>query len=174
MKGHVRGALGAVLAIGIALVVSAPAAAQTTGNETLSGTIVARYVSGSRIVLGTVVMAKGAFNGVGRVVEIENLPGDPDNVSDDLVFAAGSMHLVTVTVGQSFSVDPRSCIVTVSLQQTQTIVGGTGRFTAAAGSFAGTLTGRDIARRNPDGSCSLEQPPRIELATFTISGSLSF
>jgi hypothetical protein len=65
-------------------------------------------------------------------------------------------------------------MVNVSLQQTQTIIGGTGRFTAAAGSFAGTLTGRDIARRNPDRSCSLEQPPRIERASFTISGTLSF
>src|SRR2546428_13954960 len=106
MKRHVRGALGAVLAIGIALVVSAPPTAQTTGNETLSGTSVARYVSGSRIVLGTVAMAKGAFNGVGRVVEIENRPTDPDNVSrDDLVFADGSMHLVTTTLGESFSLD---------------------------------------------------------------------
>ena len=174
MRQHVTGPLGALLAVGIALAVSAPATAQTTGNETFKGIIVASYVSGTRVVVGSVVVARGVFSGGGRVVEIENLPGDPDNVSrDDLVFAAGSMHLVTVTVGQSLSVDPRSCIVSVSLQQTQTIVGGTGRFTNAAGSFAGTLTGRDIARRNPDGSCSLEQPPRIERASFTISGSLS-
>jgi hypothetical protein len=170
-----RGTLGALLAVGLALVVSAPATAQTTGNETFEGTIVASYVSGTRVVVGSVVVARGVFSGGGRVVEIENLPGDPDNVSrDDLVFAAGSMHLVTVTVSESFSIDPRSCMVSVSLQQTQTIVGGTGRFTAAAGSFAGTLTGRGLAHRNPDGSCSLEQPPRFQLARFTISGSLSF
>jgi hypothetical protein len=175
MKGHVRGALGAVLAIGITLVVSAPATAQTTGNETLSGTIVARYVSGSRIVLGTVVMARGAFSGVGRVVEIENRPTDPDNISrDDLVFADGSMHLVTTTLGGSFSLDPRNCILSVTLQQTQTIDGGTGRFVTATGSFAGTLTGRGLARRNTDGSCSEEQAPVFELAAFTLSGSLSF
>jgi hypothetical protein len=83
-------------------------------------------------------MASGVFSGGGRVVEIENLPGDPDNVNrDDLVFAAGSMHLVTVTVGQSFSVDPRSCMVRVSLQQTQTIDGGTCRFTAATAASPG-------------------------------------
>jgi hypothetical protein len=105
------------------------------------------------VVVGSVVVASGVFRGGGRVVEIENLPGDPDNVSrDDLVFAAGAMHLITVTVGESFAVDPRSCRVSVSLQQTQTIVGGTGRFTAAAGSFAGTLTGSGVGRRNPDGS----------------------
>ena len=57
---------------------------------------------------------------------------------------------------------------------TQTIAGGTGRFTGASGNFAGTLTGRGVAPRNPDGSCSLEQPPRVERADFTLSGSLSF
>jgi hypothetical protein len=90
------------------------------------------------------------------------------------VFAAGSMHLVTVTAGGSFCIDPRGCAVSVNLQQTQTIVGGTGRFTGAPGNLAGTLTGRGVAPRNPDGNCSLEQLPRVELAAFTISGSLSF
>jgi hypothetical protein len=32
------------------------------------------------------------FRGVGRIVEIPNLPADPDNVSrDDLVFPSGTM-----------------------------------------------------------------------------------
>lgn len=175
MGRRMRGAIGGLLVVGITLVVSGSATAQTTGSETFNGTIVASYVSGAREVVGSVVVARGVFSGGGRVVEVENLPGDPDNVSrDDLVFAAGSMHLVTVTAGESFSIDPRSCAVSVTLQQTQTIVGGTGRFTGASGSFAGTLTGRGVARRDPDGSCSLEQPPRVERADFTITGLLSF
>jgi hypothetical protein len=175
MRRRGRGTLAALLAVGTALAASAPAIAQTAGSETFKGTIVASYASGAREVVGSVVVARGVFSGGGRVVEVESLPGDPDNVvRDDLVFAAGTMHLVSVTVGESFSVDPRSCRVSVSLEQTQTIVGGTGRFTAAAGSFAGRLQGRGSRAENPDGSCSLEQPPRIERASFTISGSLSF
>jgi len=98
MRRHVRGTLGALLAIGIALAVSAPAAAQTSGNETFSGVIVTSGLSGTRVVVSSVVVAKGVFNGVGRVVEVQNLPGDPDNVSrDDLVFADGTLHIVSTT-----------------------------------------------------------------------------
>jgi len=117
MGRRTRGAIGALLVVGIALAMPGPATAQTTGSETFKGTIVASYVSGTREVVGSVVVARGVFSGGGRVVEVENLPGDPDNVSrDDLVFAAGSMHLVTVTAGESFSIDPRSCAVSVNLQ----------------------------------------------------------
>src|SRR5207249_2094367 len=81
-----------------------------------------------------------------------NLPGDPDNVSrDDLVFADGSIHIISTIVDASFSVNPRSCIVSFSVQQTG------GRFAAASASYTGTVTGRGLAGRNPDGSCSVEQ-----------------
>ena len=174
MRWPMRGALGVLLAVGMALAVSAPAAA-TTGTETFKGVIVTSGVSGERVVVSSVVVAKGVFSGVGRVVEIENLPGDPDNVSrDDLVFAEGSMHLVSTTLDFSFSVNPRSCIVTATLQHTSTVEGGTGLFADATGSFTGTVTGRGRAARNPDGSCSLEQAALHEVDRFAASGTLSF
>jgi hypothetical protein len=175
MRGHVSGALGALLAVGIALAVSAPATAQTTGNETFNGVIVTSGVSGARVVVSSVVVAKGVFSGVGRLLEIENLPGDPDNVSrDDLVFADGSLHLVSTTLDASFSVNPRSCIFSLALQQTGTVVGGTGRFAAATGSSTATVTGRGILPRNPDGSCSQEQTALHEVDMIASSGTLSF
>ena len=94
-----------------ALATAVPAAAATSGSQTFKGAIVTSGVSGTRTVITTVVIAKGAFSGVGRIVEVENQPGDPDKVTrDDLVFARGSMHLVSTALGEPQpSVNPRSC-----------------------------------------------------------------
>ena len=47
--------------------------------------------SGTRKVVRSAVLAKGALRGIGRVVEVANQSGGPDNVSrDDLVFALPS------------------------------------------------------------------------------------
>src|SRR5207302_4683709 len=134
MRQPVRGALAALLGLGIALAVAGPGAAETTGSETFRGVIVASGSSGERVVVTSTVVAKGVFSGVGRIVEVPNLPGDPDNVSrDDLVFPGGSIHLVSTTLDFSFSVNPRSCTFSVMLQQTGTAEGGTGQFAAATG-----------------------------------------
>jgi hypothetical protein len=83
---------GAALAARIALAISAsaalPAAAATSGNETLSGTSVTSGVSGTRTVISSVLIARGVFNGVGRIVELPNDPSQPDVSFDDLVFPA--------------------------------------------------------------------------------------
>jgi hypothetical protein len=85
------------------------------------------------------VIAKGVFNGVGRDVETDNLPGDPDNVNrDDLVFPAGSVHIRNVIVDFSMPLDPNSCAYTGHVQQTGTVVGGTKLFAAATGSYTAT------------------------------------
>ena len=132
-------------------------------------------VSGTRMVITSVVIAKGAFSGVGRIVEVENLPGDSDNVSqDDLVFASGSMHLVSTNVDFSVSVNPRSCVATATVHQTGEIVGGTGQFANATGSGTGTVTGPAVLARNPDGSCNFEHVPLHEVDMFTSTGTLSF
>ena len=169
----------ALLAGGIALTAStaaaAPAAAATTGNQTFKGTIVTSGVSGTRTVITSVVIAKGAFSGVGRIIEVENLPGDPDNVSrDDLVFASGSMHLVSTNLDFSASVNPRSCVATATIHQAGEIAGGTGQFANATGSGTATVTGQEVLARNPDGSCNFEHVPLHEVDMFASTGTLSF
>jgi hypothetical protein len=123
-----------------------------------------------------VLVAKGVFRGVGRIVEVPNLATDPDNVSrDDLVFPTGSMHLVSTTVAiTSFSLNPRNCLFKVTLQQTGEVTGGTGQFAAATGSFTGTVSGQGLLPRNPDGSCSFAQPALHEEDMIAASGTLSF
>ena len=145
MKRLVKGAL---LAAGTALAISAApamsAAAATSRTETLSGTIVFAAVPGtnSRTVISSVVLARGVFRGVGRVVE--RVPPDPAGVSqDDLVFRSGTMHVVS-TPGTllSFSINPHSCLFTGTQQFTWDVTGGTGQFDDATGSFTGYGKGR--------------------------------
>ena len=171
----------ALLAGGIALAAAtataAPAAAATSGSETIQGTIVASGASGTRTVITSVIIFKGAFSGVGRIVEVDNLPGDPGNVTrDDLVFASGTMHIVNTNLDFSISVNPRSCVATATLPQTNEIVGGTGQFTHATGHFTGTITGRAVLARNPDGSCDLDlsRDPLHEVDMIAATGTLSF
>jgi hypothetical protein len=177
MKRLVKGAL---LAAGTALAISAApatsAAAATSGTETLSGTIVFAAVpaTNSRAVIGSVVRAGGVFRGAGRVVEL--VPPSAAGVSqDDLVFRSGTMHVVS-TPGTllSSSVNPHSCLFTGTQQLTWNVTGGTGQFGDAAGSFTGTVSAVALLARNPDGSCSLTQFPRLEVDKFAESGTLSF
>ena len=169
----------ALLVAGTALAISAaPAipAAAASGSETLSGTIVFSAVPGTnaRTVLSSVVLAKDAFRGVGRFAEI--LPTDPAGIAhDDLVFRSGTMHVVSALGNLlSSSVNPRSCLFTGTQEFTLKVSGGTGQFAGAKGSFTGTVSGRALLVRNPDGSCSLTQMPRLEVDKFAESGTLSF
>jgi hypothetical protein len=164
-----------LVAAGIVAAFATTAAAQTSGNETFDGTIVASASpSGERTVMATVVRARGAFDGVGRIVEVDNLPGDGDNIlRDDLVFAGGSMHLVMTVLEVSQSLDPRSCVGAATVQQTAMIAGGTGAFAAASGSFVGVLRARFVLGRNPDHSCS-DVSEVIEIDTISTQGTLTF
>jgi hypothetical protein len=171
---------GALLAAGTALAISAapaiPAAAATSGTETLSGIIVFAAVPGtnSRTVISSVVRAGGVFRGVGRVVEL--VPPDAAGVSrDDLVFRSGTMHVVS-TPGTllSSSVNPHSCLFTGTQQLSWDVTGGTGQFAGATASVTGTVSAVALLGRNPDGSCSFTQVPRLEVDRFAESGTLSF
>ena len=175
MRRQTARTLAALLAAGIALAILAPAAAGTSGAETLKGTIIVSGTSGVRSVINSVVVAKGVFDGQGTIVEVENLPGDPDNVvRDDFVFRGGTMHVISTTVDFSFSVNPKSCRATVTLQQTSEIVGGTGQFAEASGSFTATVDGKGTLARNSDGSCSLELTTLHEEDKIAASGTLTF
>jgi len=89
-------------------------------------------------------------SGAARIVEVPSLPADPDNVSrDDLVFPERTMHLVSTTVGASFTVNPRNCLFKLTLQQTGEISGGTGQFADATGSGTGTVSGQALFPATP-------------------------
>ncbi len=176
MKSRMTGAL---LASGIALAISAatalPAAAATSGSETVRGILVTSGVSGTRTAISSVAVAMGVFNGVGRIVEIPRQPGDPPNVSrDDLVYPEGTMHLVNTTVGASFTVNPNNCLFRATLQENSQITGGIGLFANASGTFTGTISPQGLLPRNPDGSCAAGQPSLHEVDMVAFSGTLSF
>ena len=85
------------------------------------------------------------------------------------------MHLISTTLGDPQpSVNPRSCVATITIRQTGEVAGGTRQFTKATGSFTATVTARAVLARNPDGSCSLEQDPLHEVDLITATGTLSF
>lgn len=157
----------------------APAAAgnrteQTTGPESFRGFILTSGASGQRQVVATGIVAKGVFTGVGRIVEVPNGPGDPDNVSrDDLVFRTGTAHLVTVNESFTFSINPVTCTFKATVDQTSTIAGGTGVFADASGTFDASVHATGLAARAPDGSCSDQVVPPHELGVVMGTGSLT-
>jgi hypothetical protein len=168
----------ALLVAGAALTISAapaiPATAATSGGETLHGTIVfaAEPGANTRTVLGSVVVANGAFSSVGRFVEL--VPGDPVS-QDDLVFPGGTLHVVSILGSlSSFLINPHSCMFTGTEPITWQVTGGTGQFAGAEGSLTGTVSGRALFARNPDGSCSFVPFPTHEVDKFEESGTLSF
>jgi len=126
-------------------------------------------------VVGTAIAARGVFNGVGRIVERPNRPGDSDKVTrDDLVFAEGAFHIVNVNRHISLKVNPSTCVLSYKAQQTNKIEGGTGRFAHASGRFTATVTASAVARRRPDGSCDMRHPPLTEVDTVSATGKLTF
>ena len=168
-------ALGALLAAAIGFAILIPAAAGTSGSETFDVTLVVSGATGERDVVTAIVVAKGVFKGNGRLVEVPTLPGDPDNVArDDLVFAEGTLHLLSTFGDFSASVNPHSCRATAIIHQTNEVVGGTGAFSAASGSFTSTLVGKASLARNADGSCASDQVSLHEEDKIEVVGSLTF
>jgi hypothetical protein len=152
-----------------------PAIAQTSGSESFIGFLMATGRSGERVVLTSHIRLRGVFDGVGHIVEVPSLPNDPPNVlRDDIVFAVGTMHLVSVGLDFSLTIDPRSCQATFLSHQMATVEGGTGMFAGASGTFTGQLDGRGKAQRGPDGQCSADLLPQIEKDVVSGTGTLSF
>jgi hypothetical protein len=176
MRREVRGVLSTVLAVGLLLAASAaPAAARTTGSESVRGVIVTSGQSGTRTVVNSVAVARGVFNGVGRIVEVDSLPGDPENVSrDDIVFRQGTLHIVSTNHSMSVSLNSRTCTFRVRIEQTTKVTGGTGLFSHASGNFAGTVRARGRVARDPDGRCSMARAPLFEVDRVAASGTLSY
>jgi hypothetical protein len=175
MRRQVRATVGAVLVVGLTLVGSAaPAAARISGKESFKGAIVASGESGTRTVVSSVIVASGVFTGSGRVVEVQNRPGDPDNVSrDDLVFPQGRLHIVNTNQPPTMSLNPQTCALTVRIRQTTKVRGGTGRFRDATGTSTGSVRGWGVAARNPDGTCSQQLALLLEVDVVASRGTLS-
>jgi hypothetical protein len=178
MGRSARGTLSALVVVAVMLITaaSAPAVARTSGSEQFHGGLVVSGAAGKRTVVGSVIAMSGLFTGVGRIVERPNRPGDSDKVSrDDLVFAAGTLHIVNLDRGKmSFAINRRTCTATFKAGKTTTVAGGTGRFAAASGTFVGGVSGSGVARRKPDGSCDSNHPPLVEITTVTGTGRLTF
>jgi hypothetical protein len=176
MRRRVNAAPATVLAVALMVVAPvAPAAARTSGKESIHGTIVASGESGTRTIVSSVFVATGAFTGTGRDVEVANRPGDPDNVSrDDLVFAQGRIHILNTSRPPTTSANQQTCAVTVRIQQTIKVQGGTGRFAHASGSFAGTIHGWGVTPRNADGTCAQQAELLLEVDVISMRGTLSF
>ena len=164
-------ALGAGLSLAAA---SVPAATATTGKQSFSGYIGAVGTQTDRRVVGSVVVANGVYEGVGRVVERPNRPGDTGRVTrDDLVFPEGVIHIVSTQRHFALKPDPRSCTFTAEVKQTTRFDGGTGKFAHATGSFTGGVRGTALARRTPAGACDQTHSPLFELDRFTASGTMN-
>lgn len=177
MGRHVRTFLVALLAAAGTAVAgpASTASAQTSGTERFQGFLIATGVSGERVVLATSIRATGVFDGVGKIVEVPNLPSDPETVSrDDLVFREGALHLVSTNLDFQSSVDPRSCLAKFTIQQVSSFQGGTGIFSGATGTGKGLVKARAILQRAPDGSCSQDLGPVIEKDNVSGSGTLTF
>jgi hypothetical protein len=175
MRRQVGVVLGTVAAVGVMLAPSgASAGARTSGRESFKGVIVTSGESGARSVVSTLFVARGAFKGVGRVIEVQNRPGDADNVSrDDLVFRHGRIHIVTTNGTPSMSFDPQTCAFKGRVPQTVKVQGGTGRFRHASGSLVGAARARGVAAREADGSCSQQQAPLLEVDILAARGRMS-
>jgi hypothetical protein len=170
-----RGVVAALVAIATSFAISSPATANTSGHQIIRVVIVKSGASGTEKTVASLVIAKGVFHGIGHNVETDNLPSDPNNVTrDDLVFAAGSIHIRNVNVDFSMPLDPKSCNYTVHVKQTGTFEGGTKLFAAATGNYTSTVNAFGRTRRDQAGNCTLEQDPLYEVDMFSISGSLSF
>ena len=164
----------AVLLAAAALSASSAAAA-ASGPQTFTGTIITDEASGERHIVKSIVIAHGAFNGVGTIVEVPNQPGDGEDIfRDDLVFPQGTLHLVTTNLGFTFNVIPQSCRFTASVQQTGEIAGGTGLFAVASGSGEGGVVARGTAARAADGSCDPLAPALHEVDRISSTGTLSY
>lgn len=153
---------------------STPATAgAASGPQTFTGTIITDAAGGERHLVKSTVVAHGAFNGVGTVVEVDTQPGDGDDIfRDDLVFPQGALHLVTTNLGFDFNVVPQSCRFTASVQQTSMIAGGTGVFADAAGHTAGGVVAHGTAAT--DGVTPLASSPGGPLLPPPTSSSTAF
>lgn len=175
MRRQIGRILGTMIASGLMLAaLGTPASARTTGKEAIKGVVVASGESGTRTVVSSLVIIGGVVDATGRIVEVQNRPGDPDNVSrDDLVFRRGRIHVVSTSEPASMSLNPQNCTFKGRVTQTVKIQGGTGMFRGVSGRLVGSVRTRLVAARAADGSCSQEQAPLLEVDALSARGHIT-
>ena len=174
-----RYALRALLAVAVVVPLvstgAAPATAQITGRQSFHGFLLVDGTSGGRDVVASPVVARGIFDGVGRIVEVASRPGDPDNVvRDNFVFKAGTLHTVTRNLKARFSVDPQTCKFRAHVDQRGRVTGGTRAFRDAFGTYASTVDATGRLARNDDGTCNDRAAPLRERDVLAATGHLTF
>ena len=151
-----------------------PTAGPGSGRQAFHGFLLASWRTGHREVVASRVVARGVFDGVGRIVEVASRPGDPDNVSrDDLVFRVGTMHVVSRDLHASFHLDRKTCVATADIAQRSRVTGGTRRFEDAVGRFRAHVHGVVQLRRTKAGGCDLHAAPVRELDLVDANGRLN-
>lgn len=165
-----------VLALAVVIVVSvAPAGARVSRGESARGQIIAVSGNGHRTVVSSIIVLSGVFNGVGKIVEVPNRPGDPDNASrDNLVFPVGTLRIINLNRGQpQMSLNRKTCVGSVRIRQTTKVTGGTGRFSHASGTFKGLVRAYTALARNRDGSCNEQADAPLDSDVLSGSGTMS-
>jgi hypothetical protein len=162
-------------ACGVATASPALASASRSGPESGTGLIVASATTGTRQVLYSVVHLHGVFDGTGKIVEVPNLPSDPQDVSrDNLVFPQGTIRIKSTNLTFSVKVDPATCVGTARITQTSQVTGGTRTFADATGRFHSTIDGKAVLPRASGGTCNQNAAPLVEVDLIHASGRLSF
>jgi hypothetical protein len=165
-----------VLAVAVMVVVpAAPAVARVSGRESARGQIIAVTRNGHRTVVSSIIVLTGVFDGVGKVVEVPNRPGDADNASrDNLVFAVGILRIISFNHGRpQILLNPKTCVASLRIKQTTKVTGGTGRFSHARGTFKSLVRAYTALARNPDGSCNEQADAPLDSDALSSRGTMS-
>jgi hypothetical protein len=171
-----RIALAVLITAGCLSVVGpAGAASAVSGRERFHGFLIATGVHGGRKVIATSIVARGVFDGVGRIKEVAPRPGDPENLDRDLlIFKKGTLHLRSRSWKFEIHINRKSCRARVIVSQTSRFAGGTGIFRGAHGTGSGTVRAIAVLHRNRHGGCSVRRPPVLEIDRVFGSGTLTY
>jgi hypothetical protein len=145
---------GALIAPAVA---SAGSASPKSGLEHLEVTAVDKNPA--------VVVASGVFGGAG--VEYARAAGDL------VVFRGGGFSIYPLGASASTTIDPRTCLVTISLSGLYTIGNGFGVYKGILGVFGvyrGTTVG--VASRHANGTCS-NSPPYSTVTRISALGPIT-
>lgn len=139
---------GVVAAVAALLWLAVPAGAATAGSA-VSGTENFQVVSTSSTASTLSAIVTGVFTAGGV--------DHPGRTADTLVFPKGSFK-VTHKGTTTSSLNPKTCLLTVSGPATITLSGGTGAYVGISGSGRAQLSILAIAARS-GGKCSTTLPP---------------